>query len=98
MLAANYHVKNLDDMIPTHLNWAQRQALWHILKKHLKITLQTSSSLTYRYQCKTISWQAISSPTFAPSTIKERSWKTMWDWSSSQNKQLQMGCTSLCHT
>jgi hypothetical protein len=21
-------------MIPTHLNWAQRRALWHILKKH----------------------------------------------------------------
>jgi hypothetical protein len=34
MLAANYHAKNLDDMIPTHLNRAQRWALWHILKKH----------------------------------------------------------------
>jgi hypothetical protein len=34
MLAANYHAKNLDDMIPTHLNWEQQQALWHILKKH----------------------------------------------------------------
>jgi hypothetical protein len=34
MLAADYHAKNLDDMIPTHLNWAQRWALWHILKKH----------------------------------------------------------------
>jgi hypothetical protein len=34
MLAANYHAKNLDDMIPTHINWAQWQALWHILKKH----------------------------------------------------------------
>ncbi len=33
-LAADYHAKNLDDMIPTHLNQAQRQALWHILKKH----------------------------------------------------------------
>jgi hypothetical protein len=34
MLAADYHAKNLDDMIPTHLNRAQRRALWHILKKH----------------------------------------------------------------
>jgi hypothetical protein len=34
MLAADYHAKNLDDMIPTHLNQAQRRALWHILKKH----------------------------------------------------------------
>jgi hypothetical protein len=34
MLAADYHAKNLDDMIPTHLNQAQQRALWHILKKH----------------------------------------------------------------
>jgi hypothetical protein len=34
MLAANYHAKNLDDMVPTHLSQAQRWALWHILKKH----------------------------------------------------------------
>jgi hypothetical protein len=34
MLATNYHAKNLDDMIPTHLNRAQWRALWHILKKH----------------------------------------------------------------
>jgi hypothetical protein len=34
MLAANYHAKNLDDMIPTHLNRAQQRALWHILKKY----------------------------------------------------------------
>jgi hypothetical protein len=27
MLAADYHAKNLDDMIPTHLNRAQRQPL-----------------------------------------------------------------------
>jgi hypothetical protein len=34
MLAADYHAKNLDNMIPTHLNRAQQRALWHILKKH----------------------------------------------------------------
>jgi hypothetical protein len=34
MLAADYPAKNLDDMIPTHLKWAQQQALWHTLKKH----------------------------------------------------------------
>jgi hypothetical protein len=34
MLAADYHAKNLDDMIPTHLKQAQQRALWHILKKH----------------------------------------------------------------
>jgi hypothetical protein len=34
MLVADYHAKNLDDMIPTHLNQAQWWALWHILKKH----------------------------------------------------------------
>jgi hypothetical protein len=34
MLAADYIAKNLDNMIPTHLTWAQWQALWHILKKH----------------------------------------------------------------
>jgi hypothetical protein len=27
MLAADYHAKNLDDMIPTHLNQAQQRAL-----------------------------------------------------------------------
>jgi hypothetical protein len=34
MLAADYHAKNLDDKIPTHLNRAQQWAPWHILKKH----------------------------------------------------------------
>jgi hypothetical protein len=34
MLATDYQAKNLDDMIPTHLNPAKRQSLWHILKKH----------------------------------------------------------------
>jgi hypothetical protein len=34
MLAADYDAKNLDDMIPTHLNWVQQQAHWYILKKH----------------------------------------------------------------
>jgi hypothetical protein len=34
MLATNYHTKNLDDMIPTHLNWLHQCALWHVLKKH----------------------------------------------------------------
>jgi hypothetical protein len=52
MLATDYQAKNLDDVIPTHLNQAQQQALWHILKKRIpfyfpetgKTTLQTSSS------------------------------------------------------
>jgi hypothetical protein len=35
MLATDYQAKNLDDMIPTHLNQAQQQALWHILKKRI---------------------------------------------------------------
>jgi hypothetical protein len=64
MLAADNHAKNLDDMIHTHLNQLQQQG---------KITLQTSSSQTYGSQCQTISWQAIPSPTFTPSPIKERS-------------------------
>jgi hypothetical protein len=63
-----------------------------------KITSQTSSSWTYQSQCQTISWQTVSSNTFVPSPIKERNWKTMWDWSTLQNKQLQMGHTRLCHT
>jgi hypothetical protein len=34
MLAAEYHEVKIDDMLPTHLNRAQRRALWHVLKKH----------------------------------------------------------------
>jgi hypothetical protein len=48
-----------------------------IFREAGKITLQTSSSQTYQSQCQAISWQAISSPTFAPSPIEERSQKTM---------------------
>jgi hypothetical protein len=62
-----------------------------------KITVQTSSSRTYQSQCQTISWQtAVSSPTFTPSPIKERSQNTMLDWSTLQNKQFCMCRTRLC--
>jgi hypothetical protein len=39
--------------------------------------LQTSSSQAYWSLCQTVSWQAVSSPMFAPSPIKKRSRKTV---------------------
>jgi hypothetical protein len=54
MLATDYHAKNLDDMIPTHLTCTQQWALWHVLKKNSipfsgkagKVTLQTSQFIS----------------------------------------------------
>jgi hypothetical protein len=54
-----------------------KETFHSVFQKAGKVTLQTSSSLTYWSQCQTVSWQAVSSPTFTPSPIKERSWKTM---------------------
>jgi hypothetical protein len=54
-----------------------KEAFCSIFWKAGKITLQTSSSQTYQSQFQTILWQAISSPMFAPSPIKERSQKTV---------------------
>jgi hypothetical protein len=48
-----------------------KETFHSIFRKAGKVTLQTSSSQTYWSQCQTVSWQAISSPTSAPSPIKK---------------------------
>jgi hypothetical protein len=50
-----------------------KETFHSIFRKAGKVTLQTSLSQTYWSQCQTVSWQAVSSPTFAPSPIKKRS-------------------------
>jgi hypothetical protein len=50
-----------------------KETFHSIFRKAGKVTLQTHSSQTYWSQCQTVSWQAVSSPTFAPSPIKKKS-------------------------
>jgi hypothetical protein len=49
-----------------------KETFHSLFRKAGKVTLQTSSSWTYWSQCQTISWQAVSSPTFAPSPFKKK--------------------------
>jgi hypothetical protein len=85
MLAANYHAKNLDDMIPTHLNRAQWRALLHILKKNSILFSRKLGKLP----CKPVHLK-LTDPNAKPyhgkpyqvprsllPLLKKRSWKTV---------------------
>jgi hypothetical protein len=108
MLAANYHAKNIDDMIPTHLCWAQWWALWHILKKHSVLV----SGKLGKLHCKPVHLELTypnaklyhGKPYQVPCSLlpilKKEVGISMWDWSTLQNKLCstkQEQADSSCH-